>query len=76
MEACWKEDQADFLEYLDKNWKNLFMKYEDCEMIAIEEVVRTKSTDEEYDTLADLWLHKLHILYIISFYRATKESEY
>ena len=27
------------------------MKYEDCEMIAIEEVVRTKSTDEEYDTL-------------------------
>ena len=56
-----KEDQADFLEYLDKNWENLFVKYEDCEMIAIEEVVRTKSTDEEYDTLADLWLHKLHI---------------
>ena len=53
-----KEDQADFLEYLDKNWENLFVKYEDCEMIAIEEVVRTKSTDEEYDTLADLWLHK------------------
>ena len=66
---------ADFLEYLDKNWKELFQENEDLEMISIEEVVRTKSTNEDYDSLADLWLHKLHILYLISFYRATMESD-
>ena len=66
---------TDFLDYLERNWEDLFKKYNDCEKILIEEVVRTTSTNLDYDIPADLWLHKLHILYIISFYRATMSSD-
>jgi len=66
-----KDGHPGFLEYLDKNWSILFEKDEDLELIQIEEVVRTESTDEDYDSLANLWLHKLHILYLVSYYRAT-----
>ena len=70
-----KEGFSNFLEYLENNWEDLFNQYNDCDNILIKEVVKTPDTDLEFDILGDLVLHKLHILYIIGFYKATKRSD-
>jgi hypothetical protein len=70
-----KEGFSNFLEYLENKWDNLFDEYNDCDEILIKEVVKTPGTDLQFDILGDLVLHKLHMLYIVSFYKATKRSD-
>jgi hypothetical protein len=59
---------SDFLAYLKGCWTELFAgESADIDRILLKGVVRPFSHDSEHEDLGNLVLHKLHILYIISF---------
>ena len=69
-------EEASFLEYLDKNWEDLFYNEEnaDLDIIIVRGVVVQPNDDPTHDRYGDMVLHKLHLLYILAYYRHTIDS--
>ena len=62
-----------FLTYLKECWKELFIgESADLDRILLKGVVKHFSDDSEHDDYGSIVLHKLHILYIMSFTAATE----
>ena len=62
-----------FLTYLKEYWSELFSgESPDLKRILIKGVVRHFSDDVGHDDYGNIVLHKLHILYILSFAAATE----
>lgn len=62
-----------FLSYLDNHWQDL--AYHDAvldlEHIILDEVVQQPDDDDIHDRRGSIVLHKLHMLYILSYHKAT-----
>ena len=62
-----------FLTYLKECWKELFVgESADLDRILLKGVVKYFSHDPDHDDFGNIVLHKLHILYILSFAAATE----
>ena len=68
--------EPNFLSYLESNWEELFGgDSNDLEIIQIKGVVKQYHDNIEHDIYGDIVLHKLHILYILSFLKATESTD-
>jgi hypothetical protein len=65
-------EHTNFLAYLKECWTELFTESADLHRILLKGVVRHYSADVEHDDYGSIVLHKLHILYILSFAAVTE----
>ena len=62
-----------FLSYLENHWQDIAYNDEvlDLDTIVLEEVVKQPDDDAIHDRRGGIVLHKLHMLYMLAYYRAT-----
>ena len=62
-----------FLSYLENHWQDIAYNDEvlDLDTIVLDEVVKQPDDDAIHDRRGSIILHKLHMLYILAYYRAT-----
>ena len=68
---------SSFLSYLDNHWQDL--AYDDgvldLERVILDEVVQQPDDDAIHDRRGSIELHKLHMLYILAYLRATLAAD-